>query len=66
MISGTKYGLNDYDKFEEYIRTKYKDQLAQLDAAYRPPVAVAESEQDNTPVFVDQFGNVRTKTVFDL
>ena len=63
MISGTKYGITDYDKFEEYIRTKYKDQMAELDQAYRAQVVEPEN---TTPVFVDQFGNVRAKTVFDL
>jgi hypothetical protein len=66
MISGTRYGLNDYDKFENYIRTKYKDQMAELDKAYRTPVSVADEPDNTTPVFVDQFGNVRAKTVFDL
>lgn len=66
MITGTRYGITDYDKFEDYVRTKYKEQMAQLDAAYRPPVPAVEEAVNETPVFVDQFGNVRAKTVFDL
>ena len=63
MISGTRYGITDYDKFEEYVRTKYKDQMAELDKAYRAQVVVPE---ESPAVFVDQFGNVREKTVFDV
>lgn len=66
MISGTRYGITDYDKFEEYVRKKYKDQMAQLDAAYRSSVPAVEETVNDTPVFVDQFGNVREKTVFDV
>ena len=63
MLTGARFGITDYDKFEEYVRTKYKDQMAQLDAAYRPQVPTPVND---TPVFVDQFGNVRAKTVFDV
>ena len=62
MISGSRYDMGDYDKFEEYVRTKYKDQMRQLDAAYR---AEQIKPEDNTEVFADQFGNIRPRTVFD-
>jgi hypothetical protein len=65
MITGSRYGITDYDKFEEYVRSKYKEQMTELDAAYRPPVPVTETTNE-TPVFADQFGNIRAKTVFDL
>jgi NTP pyrophosphatase (non-canonical NTP hydrolase) len=63
MIIGARYGMDDYEKFEEYVRTKYGKQMQQLDEAYR---ALQVIEEDKTPVFVDEFGNVRAKTVFDL
>ena len=62
MILGSRYGVTDYDKFEEYVRKKYPKQMAELDAAYRAQQVVEESPE----VFVDQFGNVRARTVFDV
>lgn len=64
MISGTRYGMTDYDKFEDYIRTKYPKQMKELDEVYRKNRQ--EEEVIETPVFVDSFGNVRAKTVFDV
>lgn len=65
MISGTRFGMTDYHAFEDYIRTKYKEQLGQLDQAYKPYVA-PEVEENKTEVISDQFGNIRAKTVFDV
>lgn len=65
MLSGSRYGVTDYDKFESYIREKYAKQLAQLDAAYRTPTEPVELEP-SPEVFVDSFGNVRPRTVFDV
>lgn len=62
MISGARYGMTDYDKFEEYVTTKYKDQMKQLGAAYRNERIVEESQE----VFADEFGNIRPRTVFDV
>jgi len=63
MITGSRYGMGDYEKFEEYVRTKYKEQMTQLDMAY----GVDQARLDNSAeVFVDKFGNVRAKTVFDV
>lgn len=62
MISGERVGMGNYDKFEEYIRTKYEKELVQLDKAYRSQQVVVESSPE---VFADQFGNVRARTVFD-
>jgi len=64
MITGARYDITDYEKFEGYVRSKYPKQMAELDAAYnstRPAEEVIESPE----VFVDPFGNVRAKTVFD-
>jgi hypothetical protein len=63
MIIGERYGMGDYDKFEEYVRTKYNEQMGKLDEAYRADRTPVE---DSPEVMVDQFGNVRTKTVFDV
>jgi hypothetical protein len=62
MQSGSRHGIVDYSKFEDYIRTKYGKQLAELDAAYRTQQVVEEPGQE---VFSDSFGNIRARTVFD-
>ncbi len=62
MITGARYGMTDYEKFEEYVRTKYGEQMKQLDMAYRP---LQVGEEDEQEVFADQFGNIRARTVFD-
>lgn len=62
MVIGSRHGVTEYEKFEEYIRTKYKKQMDELDSAYDAErVKLPESPE----VFVDSFGNVRQKTVFD-
>lgn len=64
MVAGTRYGMNDYDKFEQYIRNKYPEQLKQLDTLYREQQIVAE---DTGPeLFMDRQGNLRPRTVFDV
>jgi len=65
MLSGTRDGITDYDNFIEYVRKKYPKQMAELDAMYGQQ-QVKEEVVEETPVFVDSFGNVRAKTVFDV
>lgn len=65
MIVGTKVGMTDYEQFEGYVRKKYAKQMSELDVAYRGQQLV-EEEVPSPNVFVDQFGNVRAKTVFDV
>jgi len=67
MESGARVGMGDYDKFEEYVRSKYTKEMAQLDAAYRvEQVTRKQDNVDNSPVLVsDEFGNLRARTVFD-
>ena len=65
LQSGARVGMADYDKFEEYIRSKYAKEMAQLDAAYRADQVQPEVIENTTEVFSDQFGNVRARTVFD-
>lgn len=64
MLSGSRAGMAEYSTFEEYIRKKYEKEMAELDKMYseaRSPAPVIE-----TPAVIsDEFGNVRTKTVFD-
>lgn len=62
MISGSKVGMTDYVGFEAYIRKKYPKQMSELDTAYSKDVVKEESQG----VFADEFGNIRTKTVFDV
>jgi hypothetical protein len=62
MISGSRYGMSDYNKFEVYLRKKYESQMDELDTAYKhlavaPVVDIEE--------ITDEFGNIREKTVFD-
>jgi len=64
MITGARFDITDYDKFENYVRSKYPKQMAELDAAYNSSRPVKE-EVPSPEVFVDPFGNVRAKTVFD-
>lgn len=61
MIVGARYGMTDYSKFEEYVTTKYPEQMKQLNAEYR----LMQVDEPSPEVFVDQFGNVRARTVFD-
>ena len=64
MSKGERHGMGDYDKFEEYVRSKYAKEMAELDNAYRAQVIfdVTPPEQE---VFSDEFGNIRARTVFD-
>jgi hypothetical protein len=64
MEKGERHGMGDYSKFEEYVRSKYAKEMAQLDAAYRADQVVVE-EVESPEVFADEFGNLRARTVFD-
>ena len=61
-MSKQNYVSDDYEKFEEYIRTKYGKEMADLDSIYR---SLQTKEVDTTEVFSDAFGNIRARTVFD-
>ena len=75
LLSGQHLGMESYDHFENYIETKYPKQLAELDVSYKeqqvkPPIAekspIAEVElEPSVPLFTDEFGNVRARTIFD-
>ncbi len=65
MQSGKRYGFVEYEQFETYIRGKYSKQMQELDAAYKPARPIVENDNSEA-VFVDEFGNIRTKTVFDV
>ncbi len=70
MDKGARHGMGDYDKFEEYIMSKYAKEMGELDKSYKDQqikvdrVAV-EPEVEDQNVIVDAFGNLRVKTVFD-
>lgn len=66
IVTGAKYNVTDYDKFEDLVRSKYGKQLAELDAMYREQQAPVGVVENLTPVFSDQFGNIRARTVFDV
>lgn len=61
MLRGERVGMGEYENFDHYVRKKYPRQMSDLDAAYGH-LQAPEPE----PAFVDQFGNQRAKTVFDL
>ena len=65
MITGSRFEVTDYDKFEDYIRTKYKDQLTQLDSVYRTKQVNTPALEPIADLVSDEFGNMRAKTVFD-
>lgn len=72
MITGSRIGMSDYSKFDEYIRSKYENQLSQLDAAYKPKIQAPQIDEEQIfknniqPKFTDSFGNTRAATVFDV
>lgn len=46
--------VENYEKFEEYIRTKYSKQMQQLDQFFRPETIVPEvTETESPPVTVE-------------
>lgn len=65
IVIGSRYGITDYDKFEEYVRSKYKKQMDQLDSVYKVDQIQEPVTEPSPEVFVDEYGNVREKTVFD-
>lgn len=65
VLVGSRVGMAEYDSFDNYIRKKYQKQMRELDAAYGHLQKKEEKFEDQN-VIVDQFGNVRTKTVFDV
>ena len=66
MLSGTRYGITSYNDFVEYIEKKYPKQLAELQSKYGSLQVKEELPVQSAPSFVDQFGNARAKTVFDV
>lgn len=65
MVIGSRFGFDTYDKFDEYIHTKYPKQMAELNASYKSQQVSAPLPEKSDPLFTDKFGNVRLKTVFD-
>lgn len=64
MQSGSRFGMDDYNKFEVYIRTKYSKELAELDNSYR--TLQVDKVTSVIQEVKDSFGNVRLPTVFDV
>lgn len=64
MITGKRFGMDDFTKFENYVRTKYEKEITELDNAYSeqrvsaPPVVVSNEIED-------EFGNIRERNIFD-
>lgn len=66
MLSGARHGMDDYSKFEEYLRTKYSKEIAQLDNSYRKEqVEVEVVSPAKSDLITDSFGNLRPANVFD-
>ena len=68
MLSGSRVGMEDYTKFENYVRNKYAKEMAKLDDMYLSDKNVIKVNNDTIVdnAYVDQFGNTREKTVFDI
>jgi hypothetical protein len=72
MITGSRIGMDDYSKFDRYIRSKYEKQLTELDAAYKPQTHAPQLDEEqifknNTQrQLTDAHGNTRAATVFDV
>ncbi len=60
IVSGARYGIDNYNALIEYVGKKYPKQLAELNALYGVETTTTASE------FTDSFGNTRSKTVFDV
>ncbi len=67
MLSGSRYGMTDFDAFIKYLEKKYAKQMTELDEKYgekveptEPPVLYSQLD-----LVTDQFGNIRPRTVFD-
>jgi hypothetical protein len=64
LVGGSKSKLISYEKFEDLVRTKYADQMAELDKAYRDDIVEVEVAP-TAKMVTDQFDNARPWTVFD-
>jgi len=63
VLSGAATGMDSYELFEQYVRSKYPKQLAELDASYGK--SQVEKLKPATELISDEHGNVRVRTVFD-
>lgn len=63
MITGSRVGMDTYDKFESYVKPKYEEQFKKLDDAYGMSQVITDVEEST--MITDKFGNVREPTVFD-
>lgn len=63
MQTGSRIGMDDYNKFETYLRTKYKKEMDQLDASYQEHQETNAANEST--MIVDEFGNYRERNVFD-
>jgi hypothetical protein len=54
IVKGAFYGFDEYDKLENYIRSKYKEQMTRLDSFYRP--AALMPVENTTPIAVGSDG----------
>lgn len=63
MQSGERVGMSDYTKFENYLYSKYKKEMDELDTAYGNERALGKISEPE--LITDSFGNLRPATVFD-
>jgi hypothetical protein len=63
MFKGASIGLDDYDKFEGYVRQKYGPQMKELDKAYRPVDLSVSPEGDQRPVAADKDGVLHAEAI---
>lgn len=72
LISGSRYGIDSYAKFDEYVRKKYNKEMRELDAVYLGMKETEDEDLSTIPtsentlnLITDQFGNLRPRTIFD-
>ncbi len=56
LISGKSKGMDSYEQFDSYVRSKYPKQIAQLDAAYGAEQVVTP-EVPSPDIVADDAGN---------
>ncbi len=64
VLVGARFGFDTYEKVDAYVRKRYDKQMAELDRQYQADQVPDTTEKVET--VMDDFGQVRAKTVFDV
>ena len=63
IIKGKSAGITDYQKVEDYVRSKYGPQMKILDKQYRPENLSVDTKGDTLTVVADQSGNLHAEAI---